>query len=190
MKNLLIGVTASVAAKLTPKLIKKLSNYNLKIIVTEKSLYFIPEDFTAKLLNHEVIEICMDGDDWLGGRYTKDQYVMHVELAKWADLFLICPLTANTLSKMATGLCDNLLTTTVRAWDASKPMVIAPAMNTQMWNNMQTAEDIEKVKHKYNAEVVYPVSKKLACGDEGMGALADLDDIVNAVNACFEGEDE
>jgi len=65
--------------------------------------------------------------------------VLHIDLAKWADIFVIAPCSANTLAKLAYGICDNLLTSVARAWDADRPLVIAPAMNTHMWTHPHTA---------------------------------------------------
>jgi phosphopantothenoylcysteine decarboxylase len=94
---------------------------------------------------------------------------------------LIAPLSSNSLAKMATGICDNLVTCVVKAWDRSKPMLVAPAMNTFMWENPLTAQHLEVIKHVYNAEVIDTVYKVLACGDEGFGAMAEFGSIVTRV---------
>ena len=109
------------------------------------------------------------------------------QLRKWADIFVIAPLDANTMAKMASGICDNLLvnhlhfqhvsnndlvpkkiqTCVVRAWDPKCPLVYSPAMNTFMWNHPLTSSHIATLK-QYGYRLVPPVSKLLACGDEGM----------------------
>lgn len=81
-------------------------------------------------------------------------------------MFLIAPLSANTLAKISHGLCDNLLTSVARAWDYNKPMLIAPAMNTFMWDNPLTGEQLKKME-SLGAMVISPVIKTLACGDTG-----------------------
>jgi phosphopantothenoylcysteine decarboxylase len=104
---------------------------------------------------------------------------------------VIAPLSANTLAKIANGICDNLLvcssqTCVVRAWDVSKPMLLAPAMNTYMWENPFTSEHLTKVQQVYAAEVIDTVSKQLICGDTGKGAMAHVETIVSRVLAALE----
>lgn len=83
-----------------------------------------------------------DEMDWLLWEKLGDE-VLHVELRRWADAYLIAPLSANTLGKLANGLCDNMVTCTARAWDpANKPLVVAPAMNTFMWDHPLTSRHI------------------------------------------------
>ena len=87
---------------------------------------------------------------------------------------------------MANGICDNLLTSIVRAWPREKPMVIAPAMNTVMWENPFTKEHINKLSNIYNLKVAWPVEKELACGDHGIGAMAHLDTIYEEIDNAFQ----
>jgi phosphopantothenoylcysteine decarboxylase len=93
---------------------------------------------------------------------------------------LVAPLAANSLAKISHGFCDNLLTSIIRAWDWSNPMMLCPAMNTYMWDNKPTAEQITILK-SWGAEIIAPIEKKLACNDIGMGAMAEVDDIIKAV---------
>ena len=109
--------------------------------------------------------------------YTKDDPVRHIELRKAASALLIAPISANTMAKMAYGLCDNLLTSVARAWDYTRPVIVAPAMNTMMWHHPSTEEHLHKIK-SWGAQVVPPVSKILACKDQGEGAMAQIDDIL------------
>jgi phosphopantothenoylcysteine decarboxylase len=95
-------------------------------------------------------------------------------------VFVVAPLSADTLAKLAAGLCDNLLTSVARAWDWAKPFVVAPAMNTAMWEHPVTARQLAELV-RWGVRVVPPVSKALACGDVGNGALAPIDSIVAAV---------
>lgn len=106
--------------------------------------------------------------------------VLHIELRKWADICLIAPLSANTLAKIANGLADNLLTSTLRAWDFSKPICAAPAMNTYMWNHPVTLPQINLLE-TWGYTVIYPISKKLVCGDTGVGAMADIDSLERTI---------
>lgn len=87
----------------------------------------------------------------------------------------------NTLAKISNGLCDNLLTNVVRAWDYTKPLYIAPACNTFMWNSLITKKQI-KIMVEMGAIIIPPVSKTLACGDTGVGAMADIDQIVRIID--------
>ncbi len=108
--------------------------------------------------------------------------VLHIELRNWADVLVIAPLDANTLAKLAAGLCDNLLTCVVRAWDISRPIVVCPAMNTHMYTHPHTAAHLAVIR-QLGMHVVSPVVKALACGDVGMGAMAPIETIVEAVQA-------
>uniref|UniRef100_A0A3B5AWA8 Phosphopantothenoylcysteine decarboxylase n=1 Tax=Stegastes partitus TaxID=144197 RepID=A0A3B5AWA8_9TELE len=103
----------------------------------------------------------------LPGLWTKrSDPVLHIELRRWADLLVIAPLDANTLGKIASGICDNLLTCVVRAWDTSRPLLFCPAMNTAMWLHPITAQQVSKLKEFGYVEIPC-IAKKLVCGDEG-----------------------
>ncbi|XP_053221550.1 phosphopantothenoylcysteine decarboxylase isoform X5 [Podarcis raffonei] len=112
----------------------------------------------------------------------REDPVLHIDLRRWADLLLVAPLDANTLAKMANGLCDNLLTCVIRAWDLSKPLLFCPAMNTAMWEHPITAQQVDRLKSFGYVEVPCIV-KKLICGDEGRGAMAEVPTIVAKVKA-------
>ena len=115
--------------------------------------------------------------------------VLHIDLRNWADICLVAPLSAHTLGKISNGLCDDLLTCTLRAWDfeKAKPIILAPAMNTAMWKHPITSMQLNAIKSfgrvdgKDTVAIVQPVAKTLACGDKGVGALADLDDIISTI---------
>jgi len=147
----------------------------------------------------------LDADEWPQGRlFQVGEPVLHIELRKWADALLIAPLDANTLAKLALGLCDNLLTCVYRAWDFSRPVLLAPAMNTLMWEHPATARHLRQLLEDHGGtsppprdaaevcaainetcpalRVIEPVSKRLACGDEGIGGLADIQQIIYAVS--------
>jgi len=177
--KVILGVTGSVAATLTPKIVKQLkaAKHEVQIIATEKALYFFRVKETG-------VKVWLEKDEWPNKRYMRDESVGHIKLRDWADLLLIAPLSANTLVKMANGLCDNLLTSVVRAWDLGKPVVAAPAMNTKMWNHPVTQKHLAILRSPgwYKLKLVNPVAKRLACGDEGVGAMADINDIIKAVN--------
>lgn len=104
---------------------------------------------------------------------------LHIELAEWGDVLLIAPLSANTMAKIALGMCDNLVSRTFRCWEASKAVLVAPAMNTKMWNHAATSRHLKELQ-EFGVAVIEPVSKTLACGDVGVGAMASVADIVAA----------
>nr|XP_020031471.1 phosphopantothenoylcysteine decarboxylase isoform X2 [Castor canadensis]XP_020031472.1 phosphopantothenoylcysteine decarboxylase isoform X2 [Castor canadensis]XP_020031473.1 phosphopantothenoylcysteine decarboxylase isoform X2 [Castor canadensis] len=93
---------------------------------------------------------------------------------------LVAPLDANTLGKVASGICDNLLTCVIRAWDHSKPLLFCPAMNTAMWEHPLTAQQVNQLKAFGYVEIPC-VAKKLVCGDQGLGAMAEVETIVDKV---------
>lgn len=175
--NILLGITGSVAAGLIPKLVAELSavGHEIVIVPTKSSLYF----WDKKTVNVEIYE---EKHEWPGERYEKGDDVMHINLRDWADVLLIAPLTANTLAKMANGLSDNFLTSIIRAWDRENEIVIAPAMNTKMWEHPITEEHLDKLQKWYKLHIIYPVSKKLACGETGVGAMAPISEIINKIN--------
>ncbi|MFC1640559.1 flavoprotein [Patescibacteria group bacterium] len=175
--KLIVGVTGSVAATLTPKLLEALAaeGHTLQVVATKPSLYFWDPDATE-------VPVWLEEDEWQGGRYAKDQPIPHIDLREWADAILISPLTANTLAKIAGGMADNLLTSVARAWNRFRPFIVAPSMNTQMWEHPATKEHLETLDRWYKLSIVEPVSKKLACGETGKGALAPIEEIVAMVN--------
>jgi phosphopantothenoylcysteine decarboxylase len=201
VNRILVGATGSVAAVKAPELATSLSaaGHKVRIVTTEPALaFFDPSTLPAN------VTLYRDADEWPAGRlFTVGEPVLHIELHKWADALLIAPLDANTLAKLALGLSDNLLTCVYRAWDFTKPVVLAPAMNTFMWENPATrrhlrqllidhagplceADDVEELIETINRgcpnlQVLGPVSKVLACGDEGMGGMATVETLVSAL---------
>ena len=202
MANVLVGVTGSVAAIRVPELVELLGagGHAVKVVATGAATYFFDPARVPNLIRDE--------DEWpgrdSGRRYERNDPVVHIELRRWADLFLIAPLDANTLAKLAVGLSDNCLTCVWRAWEPSKPVVLAPAMNTLMWDNPFTCRHLKSIAADNGAghipghlettaliaqinersktlRIVPPVSKTLACGDVGMGGLAELQSIAAAV---------
>lgn len=192
--KVLLCVTGSVASILTPRLVDALLSISQKkievrIAASERSFgFWNPADVS--------VEVFRDADEWKdqffsdekpadGYRQLVKKPVLHIELRKWADVLLIAPLTANTLAKMANGLCDNLITNVVRAWEAKKPVIVAPAMNTAMWDHYLTFEHLHKISCMSGKfRKLMPVEKTLACGDVGVGAMASIESIVGAVISC------
>lgn len=190
MANVLLGVTGSVAAILTPQLARGLrdAGHAVKVVATQASLYFFePRELDPSRPDRNSEVVVLDEDEWpgreSGRRWQRGELVLHIELRRWADVFVIAPLDANTLAKLANGLSDNCLTCVWRAWDTTRPVVLAPAMNTLMWEHPLTRRHLEQLRELQpgSLSIVEPQSKQLACGDVGVGAMASLDDIVQAV---------
>lgn len=177
MVNLLIGCTGSVASLKLPTLVDSLQTHcdemNLRVCVTEHAQHFFEKD---KL---EAVDIYTDSDEWSSWTKRNDP-VLHIELSKWADIFLIAPLDANTLAKIANGICDNLLTCVVRAWEINKPLIFCPAMNTKMYLHPLTSQQLTILKSWGYYEVPV-IEKTLICGDTGVGAMAEVSTIVTFV---------
>lgn len=179
--KVLLGVTGSVAASLSPKLITAISlNHSLQVIATKASLYFWQPQLVS-------VPVWQDEDEWQDTHYVKGSVIPHIELREWADVLIIAPLTANTLAKLANGVCDNLLTCVSRAWLRTRPIIIAPAMNSQMWTHPLTEQQLKQLQNWYQLTVISPLVKKLACGESGPGAMADIADIVRILQSLAEG---
>ncbi|KAK6588819.1 hypothetical protein RS030_2361 [Cryptosporidium xiaoi] len=174
--NLLVGVSGSVAAikveEFLDTLCKNCKSNNitieLKIVATKSSEHF---------LNFKNYKIIRDEDEYELWNSVGDD-VLHISLRRWADIFIIIPLTANTLAKLSNGLCDNLLTNVARAWDFNKQILVCPAMNSYMWNHPITNKQIEILK-SFGYLIINPIEKKLACGEHGIGGLENINNIVN-----------
>ncbi|KAG2222724.1 hypothetical protein INT45_011212 [Circinella minor] len=172
--NILIGATGSVASIKIPELVdlfKLNPNVNVRVVPTKAAHYF----FTQEQVN---AEIYTDEQEWAMWKKKTDP-VLHIDLRNWADIMLIAPLDANTLAKIANGLCDNLLTCILRAWDPVKPVVVCPAMNTNMWMHPFTSKHLGVLREMLSFQVIEPISKKLACGDTGVGAMEEPKTIVS-----------
>ena len=189
--NILLGVTGSVAACLTPKMIVALKEFGeVRVVSTDKGVLMsprhwggpigrIPDKIPADLIGEVVLT---DDMEWGERPWHKGDLVMHIELKNWADILVVAPCSANTLAKMANGLADNMLSCIVRAWPVHKPLFVAPSMNTDMWFNPVTDEHIRKLRKRYpHFTSILPQQKTLACGDFGYGAMADVDVIVNEI---------
>ncbi|NBO91618.1 MAG: phosphopantothenoylcysteine decarboxylase [Planctomycetia bacterium] len=183
MARVLLGVTGSVAAIKTPALFEELgqAGHSVRVVATQAALYF----FDSSPLGNALY---CDADEWPGERYQRGDPVLHIELRRWADLLLIAPLDANTLAKLAAGLADNCLTCIYRAWDPARPIVVAPAMNTLMWEHPLTARHLNALTFDGLPlpRIVGPITKQLACGDVGIGAMAEPAEIVRAVQEVLE----
>jgi len=185
MVNILLCCTGSVASiKLAEllTLLRQLEDCNgkvtVKVVLTENSRHFLPSLSSLGTVGETVLT---DEDEWRCWEGRGDP-VLHIELRRWADLCLVAPLSANSLAKLSHGLADNLLTSVLRAWDFSKPVAVAPAMNTLMWDHPATSQQLS-VLTQWGYTVIPPVVKILVCGDQGNGAMASLETIVDTVKS-------
>ena len=165
-KNVLIGVTGSIASYKACELIRHFQKKGaqVKAVATPSALEFIGKLTFKALTGEEVLS------DWRDGKTGLE----HIFWARWPDVFVIAPASANTIAKLRIGLTDNFLTSLALAYD--KPIVIAPAMNTKMYQNPATKENISVLKERGHL-FVKPAQGELACGEEGEGKLADIEDI-------------
>lgn len=161
-KTILLGVTGGIAAYKSASLASRLvkAGAEVRVIMTEHATNFINPITFETLTGHKCITDTFD-------RNFEFQ-VEHVSLAKKADVIMVAPATANTIAKLAHGLADDMLTTTILASHA--PKLIAPAMNTGMYENPVTQDNLALLK-KYGMEVIEPAAGHLACGDEGKGKM-------------------
>jgi len=171
VKRVVLGVCGSIAAYKAGDIIRRLQDVqcDVTVIMTKGAGQFITPLTLSSLSGKTAHSDMFDKDSWR---------MAHIELAKSTDLILIAPATANVIGKLANGLADDLLTTFVITSKA--PVLIAPAMNDEMYANEIVRENCAKLK-KHGFKFIEPVKGKLVCGTVGIGHLAEIEDIVKAV---------
>jgi len=171
--NILLGVTGGIAAYKAADLASKLTAAGAKIktIMTENACELIgPKSFEAVTGSDVFISLWSTTDEKNGS---------HIALLDWADLVVVAPATANIIGKVANGICDDLLSTTVCAcWQ--KPTLFAPAMNNNMWENPAVQRNVETLK-QMRIRLIGPVKGRLACGTKAVGRMAEPQDILEAI---------
>ncbi|MBR4861290.1 MAG: bifunctional phosphopantothenoylcysteine decarboxylase/phosphopantothenate--cysteine ligase CoaBC [Firmicutes bacterium] len=178
MKHIVVGVTGGIAAFKTCQLVSDLSKkYEVQVIMTENATNFV----------HPLTFETLTGRKCLIDTFDRNfnYEVEHISVAKWADVFVVAPATANVIAKFAHGIADDMLTTTFLACRA--PKVIAPAMNTNMYENPVTQENMDKLRF-LGMHLVDAASGFLACGDTGKGKMADIDVIEEAIEMALYKE--
>ena len=180
-KKILIGITGGIAAYKTCEIIRELkrNRAEVQVVMTNSAKEFITPLTLATLSERPVLS------ELFGENYSTS--TIHIEAARWADAVLICPATANTIGKVASGIADNLLTTLVMATTA--PVIFCPAMNKEMYTNAIYQQNVEKLKHE-GAYFVESEIGELACGEFGWGRLADLDHIIRKLKKVLLSTDE
>ncbi|MDF2945927.1 MAG: bifunctional phosphopantothenoylcysteine decarboxylase/phosphopantothenate synthase [Bacillales bacterium] len=175
-KNILLcvcgGVAVFKAAALTSKLVQQ--GANVKVIMTNSAMKFITP-LTFQVLSRNEVYVDTFNE-------SNPEAVQHIDLAKWADITIIAPATANVIGKIANGIADDMLTTTIMA--TVNPVIIAPAMNVNMYNNKIVQENIDRLK-KLDYIFFEPSEGLLACGDIGKGRLLEPEDIIKNLNNIF-----
>lgn len=175
--NILLGVTGGVAAYKAVDLASKLTSTgaNIHTVMTENACRFVgPKSFEA-VSNSTVLT-----DMWS----TPEQFRFgHIALADWADIVVVAPATANIIAKIANGICDDLLSTILcTCWPLIKSgaALLAPAMNDKMWSNPAVQKNVETIQ-KMGFQLIGPVEGRLACGNKGLGRMAEPKDIFEAI---------
>jgi phosphopantothenoylcysteine decarboxylase/phosphopantothenate--cysteine ligase len=177
-KKILLGITGSIAAYKSLVLVRLLirEGATVRVIQTPASRDFVTPLSLSTLSRHPVLSDLFAADTWAN----------HVELGRWADLLLIAPLSCNTLAKMAQGLCDNLLLATYLS--AVCPVVVAPAMDEDMWRHPSTRTNLERLRSFGN--LIIPVRNgELASGLYGDGRMAEPEEIMDFVGGILKGKD-
>ena len=171
-KHVLLGVTGGIAAYKTATLASSLvkNGADVHVIMTENATNFITPVTFETLTGHKCIIDTFDRNF--------EFKVEHISLAQMADVIMVAPATANVIAKLAHGLADDMLTTTILASKA--PKLIAPAMNTAMYENPITQDNLKRLQ-SYGMEVITPASGRLACGDTGAGKMPEPDTLLQYI---------
>lgn len=169
---MLLCVTGGIAAYKAVEVLRELqkAECTVRVACTADALRFVGAA-TWEGLTHEAMGTTVY--DWPGSR------IPHVELANWADVAVVVPATANIMAKIVAGIADDLVSATLLAASDETPLIVAPAMNTHMWNAPATRENL-RVLEERGVRLVLPVSGRLACNDEGAGKLAAIHEIASA----------
>lgn len=180
-KKILIGITGGIAAYKIIELIRsfKKAGYQVKTIVTKKGLDFVTP-LTLKTISEDTV--------YLDDVNFSSPEIEHISLSLWCDVFLIAPASANTIAKIANGIADNLLTSSVLSLPEKTPLIVCPAMNTRMWEKAITQKNIEQIKTFYpNIVIIEPREGTLACGEIGNGAMATNEGIFSCLSKVIDG---
>ncbi|MEE2751013.1 MAG: flavoprotein [Myxococcota bacterium] len=175
--KILLGITGGIAAykacELTSLAIK--AGHEVRVCMSPNAERFVGALSLEALSGHPVLTDTFQG--------AAEGAIDHIEWAKWADAVCVAPLTANVLGKLACGIADDALTTVLMAIPRRTPIVLAPAMNTEMWLNPVVQRNIGWLEELGRYKMIAPVEKRLACGDHGPGGLAEPSDLLAAIES-------
>ena len=171
-KNVLLGVCGGIAAYKTPDLVRKLTamGANVRVVLTQSATHFVSPLALQAVSGNKVSTQLLDEEAEAG--------MGHIELARWADYFLVAPATANTIAKLVYGLADDLLSTLALATTA--PIFVAPAMNQQMWAAPATVNNMQILAQR-GATILGPAAGEQACGDIGLGRMLEPQEIADSL---------
>ena len=174
MPHITLAITGSIASYKAADLVSSLKKqgHSVSVLMTKAATDFI-QPLTLQVLSQNLVHL-----DVMQEPYP-DQ-VNHIERGKETDLFIVAPATANTIAKLAYGFADNMVTSTALALPDNIPKLLAPAMNTKMYNHPATQTNL-KTLESYGYGIISPKESLLACGDFGSGALADLEIIIERI---------
>ena len=174
MAHVLLAVTGSIASYKSADLVSSLKKqgHQVTVLMTQAATEFI-QPLTLQVLSQNPVHLYVMKEPY------PDQ-VNHIELGKKADLFIVAPATANTIAKLAHGFADNIVTSTALALPSHIPKLIAPAMNTKMYDHPATQANLKTLEN-YGYTIISPKDSLLACGDTGRGALANLETILQEI---------
>lgn len=174
-KHILVGISGGIAAYKIPELIRSLvkSGAEVRVTTTRNALEFVTE------LTLQTVSANRVYSDVFAA--INEHATEHISLPDWCDAMIVAPATANVIGKMAAGIADDALTTTIASCVARKPMVIAPAMNDKMWENPATQQAIQTIRSWQNVSVIEPADGLLACGTSGKGRMPEPEELQEAV---------
>ena len=174
-KHILVGISGGIAAYKIPELIRGLvkAGAEVRVATTRHALEFVTELTLQTVSGHPVYS---DVFAAINAHATE-----HISLPEWCDAMIVAPATANVVAKMAAGIADDALTTTICSCVARKPILIAPAMNDKMWENPATQHAVETIRSWQNVRVIEPAEGPLACGVVGKGRMPEAEELQEAL---------
>lgn len=182
-KRILVGISGGIAAYKIPQLIRSLvkAGAEVRVATTQNALQFVTETTLQTLTGSRVYSDVFAA--------INEHATEHISLPEWCDAMIVAPATANVIAKMAGGIADDALTTTICSCAARKPIIVAPAMNDKMWEAPATRHAIETIRKWEQVRVIEPVEGPLACGTNGKGRMPEIEVLHEAVEYALAPQD-
>ena len=176
-KNILVGICGGIASYKSCELVRLLikDGHSVKVMMTDAATKFVSGLVFQELSKNSVYLDMFN--------LIKEENIKHISLAQWADLCVVAPASANTLSKIASGICDNLLTTVICALPLHTKVLFVPAMNECMWQNPIIVQNVKKLEKIKNYLIMSPKKGELACGAYGQGRMPQVTDIYRKIKS-------